>query len=264
MSESLLSAHQGPTLVLTLNRPLRRNALTVEMADALTAALVAADRDPDIRAIVLTGSAGHFCSGLDLQVALEHADPSPEGRAMLVSRTLVGALHPALLALSRCSKPTIGALSGATVGFGLSLALACDLRLMGEDAYLSTQFVARGLFPDGALMYQLERICGLGRALDLALRPDRRLTAIEAQSFGLSSRTVAAEGLLPDALALAHEVLRGAPLAQQHMKRLARGEGLAAALATEVPAVVTCLQSEDATEGAMAFFEKRPPTFHGR
>jgi len=261
-ADPLLVTRHGPVTRLTLNRPMRRNALTVEMADELRAALAHADGDPDVRVVVLQGSGGHFCSGLDLQAALR--DNHPADGAALVQQILVGSLHPVIQQLWNLQKPSVAALSGATVGFGLSLALACDLRLMGESAYLSSQFAARGLFPDGGLLYQLERLCGLGHALELALRPEKRLTAMEAQALGLSQRTVADAGLEADAETLALELTRGAPLVQAAIKRSLKGPELAAVLAAEVASVAACLRSSDAAEGAAAFFEKRPPVFKGQ
>lgn len=248
---------------MTLNRPMRRNALTVELADALSAALTFAATDPAVRVVVIEGSGGHFCSGLDLQAALRDNNPSPESGAALVQQVLVRSLHPLVQRLWELPKPTVAALAGATVGFGLSLALACDLRLMGESAYLSTQFAARGLFPDGGVLYQLERLCGLGHTLELALRPEKRLTALEAQALGLSGRTVGDAALEADAQTLAQDLARGAPLPQAAIKRALKGPELAAVLAAEVESVASCLRSRDALEGAAAFFEKRAPMFTG-
>jgi 2-(1,2-epoxy-1,2-dihydrophenyl)acetyl-CoA isomerase len=262
-TEPLLIARRGPVTTLTLNRPMRRNALTVELADALKSALAYADGDPAVRVVVIEGSGGHFCSGLDLQAALRDNSQSPADAVALVQQILVGSLHPLVQRVWELQKPVVAALSGATVGFGLSLALACDLRLMGETAYLSTQFAARGLFPDGGLLYQLERLCGLGHALDLALRPEKRLTAIEAHALGLSSRPVADAALEADAQTLALELAHGAPLPQMAIKRALKGKELSAVLSAEVEAVAECLRSRDALEGAAAFFEKRAPVFKG-
>jgi 2-(1,2-epoxy-1,2-dihydrophenyl)acetyl-CoA isomerase len=263
MTDPLLISRNGPVLTLSLNRPARRNALTIELTHALAKALEGADRDPAVRAVILTGEGGHFCSGIDLMAAMEGTDPSVEGRGELVQRTLVGGLHPALLALWSCRKPTLGLLPGATVGFGLSLALACDLRLLATDSYFTTQFAARGLFPDGALLYQLERLCGLGRALELSLRPELRLSAAEAVGLGLASRAVPPGDLTRTGLALAEELARGAPLVQAAIKRVARRDELGKVLAEEVSPVLTCLKSHDAMEGLMAFMEKRPTVFRG-
>jgi len=263
MNDVLLTSKHGSVITLTLNRPMRRNALTVELANDLRAALEHANGDPSVRAVVLTGSGGHFCSGLDLQAALRDGNPSFADAARLVQETLVRSLHPLLVRVWTMEKPTVAALSGATVGIGLSLALTCDLRLMGETAYLSTQFAARGLFPDGGVLYQLERLCGLGHTLELALRPEKRLVALEAQAAGLSSRTVADAAVASDALTLAQELARGAPLPQAFLKKDLKGPDFAGVLAAEVASVAACLQSADAVEGAAAFFEKRAPVFKG-
>ena len=251
---------------LTLNRPMRRNAAhEVELAGCASApALAFAATDPAVRVVVIEGSGGHFCSGLDLQAALRDNNPSPEGAAALVQQILVRSLHPLVQRLWELPKPTVAALSGATVGFGLSLALACDLRLMGETAYLSTQFAAsRGSSRMEGVLYQLERLCGLGHTLELALRPEKRLTALEAQALGLSGRTVGDAALEADAQTLAQELARGAPLPQAAIKRALKGPELAAVLAAEVAPAAACLRSRDALEGAAAFFEKRPPVFTG-
>jgi len=262
-TDPLLIGRHGPVTTLTLNRPMRRNALTVELADQLSAALAHADGDPAVRVVVIQGYGGHFCSGLDLQAAFRDHAPSPAAGAALVQQILVRSLHPLIQQVWDLSKPTVAALSGATVGFGLSLALACDLRLMGETAYLSTQFAARGLFPDGAVLFQLERLCGLGHALELALRPEKRLTALEAQALGLCGRTVGDAALETDAQTLALELAHGAPLSQTAIKRALKGPELRAVLAAEVAFAAECLRSHDAMEGAAAFFEKRPPVFKG-
>jgi 2-(1,2-epoxy-1,2-dihydrophenyl)acetyl-CoA isomerase len=262
-TDPLLIGRHGPVTTLTLNRPMRRNALTVELADQLSAALARADGDPAVRVVVIQGYGGHFCSGLDLQAAFRDQAPSPAAGAALVQQILVGSLHPVVQRVWDLSKPTVAALSGATVGFGLSLALACDLRLMGESAYLATQFAARGLFPDGGVLYHLERICGLGHTLELALRPEKRLTSLEAQALGLCGRTVADAALETDAQTLALELAHGAPLPQAAIKRTLKGRDFAGVLAAEVASVSECLRRSDALEGAAAFFEKRPPVFKG-
>ncbi len=264
VTDSLLSSRSGSLLTLTLNRPERRNALTQELSLALARAVSDAEKDPGVRAIVLAGAGGHFCSGIDLQAAMEGADLTPEGRAALVQRTLVGGLHLASRAFWQCTKPTVAVLSGATVGFGLSLALTCDLRLIASDGYATTQFGARGLFPDGGLLYLIERQCGLGRALELTLRPTLKLSAAEVVALGLASRTVAPRELAAAGAALATELGNGAPLVQAAIKTIGRGGTFEEVLAAEVGPVVKCLTSEDALEGLTSFLEKRAPVFKGK
>ena len=254
-------------LTLRLNNPARRNALTGAMAHALAERLRAAATDPEIKAVVLGSSGGHFCSGLDLLSAMEAGgDPTPEGRRALVQSLLVGGLHPMIRAVWDCDKPTLASLAGASVGFGLSLALACDLRLMATDAYLQTGFLGRGLFPDGGITYQLERLCGLSHAKQLLLFPDLKLLGAQALEFGLCVGVTPPEGLESATTALAEKLAALAPLPLRSLKRAWRAPtaDLNSSLEEEVERVALCVASEDAAEGLTAFFEKRPPRFAGR
>ncbi len=262
----VLVERRGPVLLLTLNNPRTRNGLTGPMADGIAAGFAAAARDDAVRAVLLRGTEGHFCSGADLSVVLtEDPDPSPGGRRRIGEASLVGRFHPALAAIWSCDKPVVAALRGATVGFGLSLALACDVRLMAEDAYLASGFLKIGLFPDGAASWQLLRLAGLARATELLLEPARRLSAGEAQQWGLVARVVPAARLEDEAIALAERLAAGPPLATRAAKRQLRQPAatFTEALAAEVAPVLDCLASDDAAEGLMAFFEKRPAAFKG-
>jgi 2-(1,2-epoxy-1,2-dihydrophenyl)acetyl-CoA isomerase len=259
------STEQG-ILTLRLHNPARRNGLTSEMAHAVSSALRSASEDPEVRAIVLGSEGGHFCSGLDLFSSFEQSgDPSPEGRRRLVQGLLVQALHPMIRAVTDCDKPVLGSLAGASVGFGLSLALACDVRLMATDAYLQTGFLGRGLFPDGGIVYQLERLCGLSHAKQLLLFPDLKLFGPQALEFGLCVGVVPSGELETATMALAHKLAAQPPLPVRSLKRVWRQPAatLESSLENEVERVALCVGSEDAAEGLTAFFEKRPPRFKG-
>ncbi|HUB08884.1 MAG TPA: enoyl-CoA hydratase-related protein [Myxococcales bacterium] len=264
--EPLLSVRRGAVLELRMNNPKRRNGLTVEIADALVAAFEGAARDAAIRAVLLGGVEGHFSSGADLSAALSgEADPSAEGRRRVGQTHLVERFHPALRAIWHCSKPVVAELAGASVGFGMSIALACDVRVMAEDAYLGCGFLKIGLFPDGGALWQLDRLVGLARALELVLDPERRLTAAEAQAWGLAAKVVAPALLAGEALAVAERLAAGPPLVIEEAKRQLRdpSPSFGAALEREVAPVKDCLASDDAAEGLFAFFEKRAPKFKG-
>jgi 2-(1,2-epoxy-1,2-dihydrophenyl)acetyl-CoA isomerase len=268
MSEaSVTGVNEQGVLTLRLRNPTRRNALTGDMALALAEAMRAAATDPAVKVVVLGSDGDHFSSGLDLLTALNAGgDITPEGRRALVQSLLVGRLHPMIRAVWDCDKPTLASLRGATVGIGLSLALACDLRLMANDAYLQTSFLSRGLFPDGGIAYQLERLCGLSHAKQLLLFADLKLLGAQALEFGLCVGVVPPEELEKATTVLAQKLATLAPLALRGLKRSWRKPAatLETALEEEVEQVALCVSSEDAAEGLAAFFEKRPPSFKGR
>ncbi|MHB8418949.1 MAG: enoyl-CoA hydratase/isomerase family protein [Myxococcales bacterium] len=262
----LLTTRRGAVLELRLSNPKRRNGLTVPMADALKAAFEEAERDASVRAVLLGGVEGHFCSGADLSAALSgEADPTPEGRRRVGQTHLVDSFHPALRALWHCGKPVVAELAGAAVGFGMSIALACDVRVMAEDAYLGCGFLKLGLFPDGGALWQLDRLVGLSRATELALDPERRLGAAEAKAWGLAAKVVAPPLLAGEALAVASLLAAGPPLALREAKRQLHdpAPSFGAALEREIAPVKDCLASDDAAEGLFALFEKRAPKFKG-
>ncbi len=264
---TITATRRAGTLTLRLNNPARRNAITIGMAHELAAALRAAGSDSEVKAIVLAGEGEHFSSGLDLASALAEApDATPASRRGLVQKLLVEGLHPMIRAVWASDKPTLASLSGASVGFGISLALACDLRLMADDAYLKTGFLSRGLFPDGGIAYQLERLCGLSHAKQLLLFPDLKLEGPQALAFGLCVGIVPASELETATAALSDKLAALPPLPLRGLKRLWRSstDTLETALEAEVDQVAHCIASEDASEGFAAFFEKRTPTFRGR
>lgn len=264
--EPLLRQRRGSVLELRLNNPARRNGLTYAMADALEAAFEEAERDATLRAVLIGGVAGHFCSGADLSAALSgEADPSPAGRRRVGEEGLARRFHPALRALWHCRKPVVAELTGAAVGFGMSIALACDVRVMAEDAYLACGFLKIGLFPDGGALWQLDRLVGLARAKQFALDPERRLSAREALEWGLAMKVVAPSLVAGEAMAVAERLAAGPPLVVAAAKKQLHDPAptFGAALELELPLVLDCLASNDAAEGLFAFFEKRSPKFSG-
>lgn len=259
----LLHTRRGAVLHLEMNNPKRRNGLTLTMADALRAGFEDAAKDTTVRAVLLSGVGGHFSSGADLSAAMADADPSPEGRRKLVDTSLVARFHPALQAIWRCPKPVVAQLDGAAVGFGLSLALACDVRVMAADAFLTCGFLKVGLFPDGAMLWQLDRLVGLARALEFVLDGERRLTADLALAWGLVARVVPSSLVGAEALAFAERLGAGPLQAIAETKRQLHGpsNSFEGALEAEVSPAADCLASDDVAEGLVAFFEKRPPKF---
>lgn len=249
------------TLVLTLNRPERRNAVAWGQIGQIATVLDRAARDETIRAVVLTGEGVAFSAGGDVkdQAArqawgtverLRNADP----------------MIAAVQAVWDFPKPLIAALNGVAAGAGVGLALLCDMRLASEDARLGFAFVRVGLGPDYGVSYTLPRTVGPGHAARL-LYTGAYVEAAEARELGLVDSVHPPDRLLPDALALAAEIAERAPFGVRLAKAALRRAGsadLATTLRTEIQAQFLATGTEDHREGTTAFAEKRAPQFRDR
>ncbi|WP_405148238.1 enoyl-CoA hydratase-related protein [Sphaerisporangium sp. NBC_01403] len=193
---TVLTSRDGPVLTVTLNRPESLNALDAKTLYALADAWHEA-ADPEIRAVVVTGSGRGFCAGADLRAPRDRSRPGSSG--------LRHTYHPHVLAMAELEKPVIAAVNGAAAGAGLSLAAAADLRIASEEAKFVPAFTAVGLVPDAGGAYFLPRLLGYARAYEW-LATGRRLTAAEALAWGLVSEVVPAGELLPRATRLAHQL----------------------------------------------------------
>ncbi len=244
---------------LSIDRPESRNGLTVDTVQAIAAALQLPDA---IRAVVVTGRHGAFCSGLDLKDAMQRGvTTGPEVEAGLRQH-----FHGAIRAIASCDRPTIAAVDGAAAGFGCDLALACDIRVCSDRAVFGEIFVKRGLMPDGGGTYFLPRIVGLGRALEMMLTGDK-VTADEALRIGLANRVVPADQFAAAVGELADRLAKGPPLVHRLVKRAVYASldgDLAGALDREATGQLQLLASEDFREGIMAFLQKRDPHFQGK
>jgi enoyl-CoA hydratase/carnithine racemase len=260
MSEPvLLSRRDGAVSTLCLNRPSTRNALDRELVDALGSALESEGQDSEVRVIVLAGTGGAFCSGVDLREAA--AELEDEQR---LGQRLAG-FHRLIRAVVAAKQPVIAAVDGPAVGFGADLAFACDLRLASDAAYFEEKFVAIGLMPDGGGTFHLPRLIGSARALEHLLLGSR-IDAALALSYGLVSRVVARGSLEQEARALAAQLASGPPLALTAIKSAVR-DGLASnleeSLERERRGQLALLGSKDAKEGVSAFLERRAAQFRG-
>src|SRR5687768_17704892 len=171
------------------------NALDTELVHALSGALARAWDDEAVRAVLVTGEGGSFCSGADLKEALATLG---QGQAL---DERVGPFQENIRIIAGMPKPVVAAVDGAAVGFGADLALACDLRVLSERAYLQEKFVGIGLMPDGGATFHLPRMIGVGRALELMLLGER-VDAELAKTLGLANRVVDVDALEPTALEL--------------------------------------------------------------
>lgn len=259
----LLVERRGPVALLTLNRPDVLNALSPSIAVALTEAVEAAGRTPEVRAIVITGEGRAFSSGGDIGFMKNVVD---HGGRFEDFEPLVGGGPGVVRAIMHSDKPVLAAVNGVAAGGGMSLALACDVRWAAEGARFGQSFVKIGLHPDWGAVYTLPRLVGLSRALEMMWTGDL-FDAAEAERIGVVSRVLTAERLLPEMLDFAGRLARGPAVALAEIKHSAReslGCTLEEALARELSAQERCWGTADAREGFAAFLEKREPKFKGR
>jgi len=251
------SRRDGSVLTITLNRPEVLNAFTSAVHKALAAALKQA-RSADVRAVVLTGAGRGFCVGQDLTEFREAAGD--------IGARLRSTYHPNILALRALEKPVLAAINGPAAGAGISLACACDLRIAADDATFVPAFINIGLVPDSGSTYFVRRLLGTARAFEW-LVSGRRLTAAEAQSWGLVSEVADADRLLRRAAELAAELAamptRGIALTKRLLDH-AEHTTLEEQLELEAQLQAAATETADFREGVEAFLEKREPHFEGR
>ncbi len=244
---------------ITLNRPKAGNAMSSQMAKELMQAALHCDEKPSIRAVIITGSGRLFCGGGDLQEFSQMEDLP----AML--KEMAGYLHLAVSRLRRMDAPVIAAVNGTAAGAGMSLVCCCDLVIAAESARFMLAYAGVGLAPDGSSTYFLPRAIGLRRALELALT-NRTLSSQEAAEFGLVTRVVPDDQVMPEATALAAKLAAGPTKALGTAKRLLES-GLTQSLETqmelEARGIADASRTVDAREGIAAFLEKREPKFKG-
>jgi enoyl-CoA hydratase/carnithine racemase len=252
----LVVDRRGAGMILRLNRPQARNSLTPSLMAGLGHELLAAEADPQIRAIVLTGTGDRaFCAGLDLRsFAAGEENDANDANVQAFSRLILG----------EAKMPVIGAANATAVAGGLELLLGCDLIVLAEGARIGLPEVKRGLFPGGGGVFIGQRI-PLAIALELTLTGDT-IDAARGAALGLVNAVVPADQVLDTALDYAQRIAANGPLALAAIKelvRLAVFDGTAAkARQRELQPVIWA--SEDAREGAIAFAERREPVWKGR
>jgi 2-(1,2-epoxy-1,2-dihydrophenyl)acetyl-CoA isomerase len=265
MTEELLVRRVGGVAVLTLNRPERLNALTTSMMRSLVVELSSCALDETIHCVVLTGAGRAFCAGGDVRVQAEAAacdtDQTPEQRADELRASM-----EASRLLHEMPKPTIAMLNGVAAGAGCSLALACDLRIAGASARLTTAFAKVGLSGDFGGTWFLTRLVGPARARELYFMSEV-LDASRLDAMGLVNRVVPDAELETETMALATKLAEGPAVAFRYIKRnfnVADTGSLTESLNSEAYGMLRCRESEDHKEASRAFVDKTAPVFKGR
>ncbi|MFK8015039.1 MAG: enoyl-CoA hydratase/isomerase family protein [Gammaproteobacteria bacterium] len=240
---------------VTINRPDAMNAFNVTLRAELPKALDAAAADGS-RVVVLDASGRGFGAGADLK----------EGFADSLTQQLNEEYRPTFDAIESCAKPVISAIHGAAAGVSLSVALACDLTVMADNAFLLAPFTSIGLIPDGGAHFVMGRQLGYKRAFQILVEAER-VNAQSALDFGLVNRVVPADELSEATLAWADSFADRAPLAMASIKKILRGamhQDFDTVFRAEAVEQQVCRISEDCAEGVSAFLEKRPATFRGK
>ncbi|HVE03856.1 MAG TPA: enoyl-CoA hydratase-related protein [Rhizomicrobium sp.] len=270
-TKDLLVHVEDGVAVITMNRPERRNALSGVMLTAMAAALAAFETDSEVACIVLTGAGGAFCAGGDVKGM---AEGTGGGSTAAAGTDLDSRIHAQRVSqratagrLFKMPKPTIASLPGAAAGAGLSLALACDLRIASEKAVMTTAFAKVGFSGDYGGTYFLSQLVGTAKARELYFLSER-IDMSTALRLGLVNFVVPAEQLETETLKLAQRLARGPRVAYRYMKeninRAASGADVDDCLDLEATHHVHTGFTEDHREAAKAFVEKREPMFKGR
>ncbi|MEI7753518.1 MAG: enoyl-CoA hydratase-related protein [Actinomycetota bacterium] len=251
---------------ITLNAPERLNTISSAMLDQLSQRLLEADRDRDVRCIVLTGAGRAFCAGLDLTAQMSAPKGSLGGMGTLDSSPGEFDIRNAPpIVLHNIDTPTICALNGGAAGYGLDIALGCDVRIAATSAKLAPGFAKRGIVPESGGTWLLPRMVGYAKAAEIAFTA-RTLLADESLELGLVNRVVADADLQASAREMAAEIASNAPLAVRAIKRMMRAaetETFEQNVHHVFLQLLPLFRTNDFQEGVTAFMEKRTPNFTG-
>lgn len=259
--QTILCELSDSVLKITLNRPDKLNALTDAMLQELHGAFAKVSGDKATRCVLLTGAGKGFCPGQDLANVQEMS----HGGKPAYGEHIRSNYNPLILAMTRHPKPIVAAINGVAAGAGMSLAMACDVRIASEKASFLQAFVNIGLVPDSGSTWFLPRLVGRQRALELMLS-GRKLSAAEALEWGLVNQVVSPEQLMEEATKVAARYAAAPTYAIGQIKRnvdFAESHSLEETLALEAKSQAECGLSADHQEGIQAFLEKRTPVYKG-
>ena len=265
-TNELLCVIRDRVAIITLNRPEVRNAMSDALTPALRNMIKACGENPDVGALLLTGAGTAFCAGGNVKGMGTHRDP--KRLAMSYDEKVADLQERQRLltgALASVRKPTIAALPGPAVGAGLALAMACDIRIAAQSAFVSTGYLRVGLSGDYGIAWLLTRLVGTARARELMFTADK-VEASRAEAIGLFNRVVPDDRLQDEAFAMARGMAQGPTLALRYMKDNL-DEALAFDFATardhEAERLIRTTMTADHREAVQAFIEKRKPNFSG-
>lgn len=249
--------------IIRLNRPDSRNSLNHAMRMELRQAISQANNADEVKTVVLAGEGKGFCAGADIS---DFSDTKPEiSEPGFVTHMIRTEYNPITSAIAESQKPFICAVQGAAAGIGASFALACDLMVMSEDAFIYSPFGAIGLVPDGGMHWQLQQYLGAKKAYEFIVE-SQKLTAVQCLELGIANRVVSGDELYSHTVEWAKSLSHRAPLVLQHSKRMLQevtAMSLMQCMDREAQVQDAPFQSEDFREGVRAFKEKRRPVFKG-
>ena len=262
MSLVQVTDQDAGVVLLTLDDPDRRNAMTAEMGADLSAALTALAGRADVRAVVLTGAGPAFSGGGDLALLADKAARAKAGEDQTAS---MREFYEVFLSVVRAPFPVLAAVNGHAIGAGACVAIACDLAVVSKDAKIGFNFVRLGIHPGMGGSWTLPRLVGPQRAAEL-LYTGRLVTGADAAAYGMALEAVAARQVLPRTLELAASIARGAPQPVRQLKQSLAGAGgrtLEEQLDVEAAAQGENYRTADVDEGLSAARDRRPPDFTG-
>jgi enoyl-CoA hydratase/carnithine racemase len=260
--KDLILEKDGHIAILTLNRPDKMNAINAEMRALFPQALQEVQEDDNLRALIITGAGRGFCSGADVAMQAARAAGAQADTSRKTILALVGSFA---LAFEKINKPVIAAVNGIAAGIGLTITLACDIRIASANARFAALWVKRGLIADGGATLLLPLIVGMEKALELSFTGEI-INAQEAERFRMVSRVVPNEELMNKARELAQKMAGGPPIAVELIKKLTwervRNQ-MREQLLFESYGQLLCRSTQDHKEAVKAFMEKREPQFKG-